>query len=245
MIRPQRPRPGCGCLFCDLAFLVKLSPSFSPHLGISGEEQVLDSGCLSAFPPEADALLQPCGATGPVMHAVFWGFTKPGHPRSTDPGGKGLFWTGLHSSSSVRDMTSIHMDCSYSAVWLGHKVRAPVATCSLVGRETQEGKAAERGVLAPLCHLPSLTLDSSCYLPEPLRFLQQSKDTGSEGTAWFPGSFAAALKCHLWLWLARFQQGLYNTWEPLNELWSYSPGSNSRCLSQFPFLLSGGGVRLL
>ena len=161
MIRPQRPRPGYGCLFCDFSFLVKLSPSFSPHLGVSGEEQVWDSGCLSAFSPEADALLQPCGVTGPVMHAVFWGFTNPGHLCGTDSGGKVLCWTGLHSNSSVRDMMSINMDCSSSAVWLGHGVRCPVPIHSLVGREAQGGEAAQRGVLAPLCQLPAFTLDSS------------------------------------------------------------------------------------
>ena len=88
-----------------------------------------------------------------------------------------LWWnvpcrTGMHSSSSVHDLTSINMDCSPVLLhsWdmeLGSLVPIP----SLVGREAQHGEVAERKVLAPgsslaHCHsghvlLPAWTSDIS------------------------------------------------------------------------------------
>ena len=49
---------------------------------------------------------------------------------------------------------------------------------SLAEREAQSGEVAEKRVLH---HLPAVTLDMSCYLPGPLMYLQQNKDSGSEG----------------------------------------------------------------
>ena len=49
----------------------------TPHLYI----------CSSSSDPWDQCFAQPRGVTGPLMWAVFWGFTRMGHVGSTDFGG--------------------------------------------------------------------------------------------------------------------------------------------------------------
>ena len=135
----------------------------------------------------ASALPQPCGVTGPVIWIVSVASPILGNLCSTDSDGKGPCRTGLHSDSSVHDVTFINMDRS--------PVLCAVKTCrqasrahSLLGRKGGPGQRSSEEMSCGLV-LPAVTLGMFCFLPGPLTF---QEDIGSE-------SFAASLKCHLCL----------------------------------------------
>ena len=98
-----------------------------------------------------------------------------------------LWWnrpcrTGMHSSFSVHDVTFINMD--FSPVLLHNWDMDLGPSCP--SPPWQEGRPSmekyQRGEFWPQAHhLPTVTLDMSCYLPGPLIFLQQNEDFGSEG----------------------------------------------------------------
>ena len=137
--------------------------------------------------PGANALLQPHGVTGPVIWIVSVASPILGSLYSTDSGGKGPCRTGLHSDSSVHDVTFINMDCSSVLCAVRTCRQAPHAH-SLLGRKGGPGQRSSEETSCGLV-LPAVTLGMFCFLPGPPTF---QEDTGSE-------SFAASLKCHLCL----------------------------------------------
>ena len=109
---------------------------------------------------------------------------------STDSGGKGPCRTGLHSDSSVCDVTFINMDCSPVFCVVGTCSWGPfVSISSLAGKEGLESRVLTPALSLAHCHsghvfLPAWTSDVSAV---------------KQGL-WIrghPGGFVAALKCHL------------------------------------------------
>ena len=125
--------------------------------------------------PGANALLQPHGVTGPVIWIVSMASPILGSLYSTDSGGKGPCRTGLHSDSSVHDVTFINMDRSPVLCTVRTCSRAPRAH-SLLGRKGGPGQRSHEEMSCGLV-LPSVTLDVFCFLLGPLTF---QEDIGSE-----------------------------------------------------------------
>ena len=123
----------------------------------------------------ANALLQPHGVTGPVIWAVSGVSSILGSLCSTDSGGKGPCRTGLHSDSSVHDVTFINMDRSPVLCTVRTCSQAPRAH-SFLGRKGGPGQRSSEEVSCGLV-LPAVTLGMFCFLPGPLTF---QEDIGSE-----------------------------------------------------------------
>lgn len=156
------PVQGVDVSFMTLPFWWSSALSFFPHLVISGEEQVLDSGCHLAFSLGANALLQPCRVIEPVTWGMSWGFTHP-------QGGmcNRLWWEG-----SLQDWAAQQFFCTWCDVY-----KHGLLSCSLRVRTWrlcllcpfppwQEGRLRaekqQRAEFWPqLCHLPAETLDTS------------------------------------------------------------------------------------
>lgn len=123
----------------------------------------------------------------------------------TDSGGKSPCKTGLHSDSSVLDVTFINMDCSLVLYGSGHGVCA-FCVHSLLGRKGGSGLRSSREQSSG----PSFVICLLKLWTHPL--LSWASDVSA--TKWghlvrgFLRGFTAALKCYLWLWLARGKQGL-------------------------------------
>ena len=123
----------------------------------------------------ANALLQPHGVTGPVIWAVSGVSSILGSLCSTDSGGKGPCRTGLHSDSSVHDVTFINMDRSPVLCTVRTCSQAPRAH-SLLGRKGGPGQRSSEEMSCGLV-LPAVTLGMFCFLTGPLTF---QEDIGSE-----------------------------------------------------------------
>ena len=101
----------CGCFSYDLSFLVKLSLVFLPTCERLCKRAGAGQWLIFSVSLGANALSQPHGVTGPVIWAASGVSSILGSLCSTDSGGKGPCRTGLHSDSSVHDVTIINMDC--------------------------------------------------------------------------------------------------------------------------------------
>ena len=123
----------------------------------------------------ANALLQPHGVTGPVIWAASGVSSILGSLCSTDSGGKGPCRTGLHSDSSVHDVTFINMDRSPVLCTVRTCSEAPRAH-SLLGRKGGPGQRSSEEMSCGLV-LPAVTLGMFCFLPGPLTF---QENIGSE-----------------------------------------------------------------
>ena len=97
------------CFFHDLALLVKLSPSFSPHLSISTEE--MGQRLIFSFFPGGQCFVVATWADWTSNVGSVLGPPPPSGVHAAVSGGKGPCRTGLHSDSSVHDVTIINMDC--------------------------------------------------------------------------------------------------------------------------------------
>ena len=123
----------------------------------------------------AIALLQPCGVTRPVIWVVFGASPILGSLCSTGSHGKGRSRTGLHSDSSVHDVTFINMDCSSVLCAVRTCRQAPHAH-SLLGRKGGPGQRSSEETSCGLV-LPAITSGVFYFLPGPLTF---QEDIGSE-----------------------------------------------------------------
>ena len=164
-----------GCFFYDLAFLVKLSLVFPPTFECLCKRAGAGQWLIFSVSLGANALLQPHGVTGPVIWAVSGVSSILGSLCSTDSGGKGPCRTGLHSDSSVHDVTFINMDRSPVLCTVRTCSQAPRAH-SLLGRKGGPGQRSSEEVSCGLV-LPAVTLGMFCFLPGPLTF---QEDIGSE-----------------------------------------------------------------
>ena len=149
------------------------------------------------------------------MWAVLWGFTQWGMCAAQ---------TGMHSSSSVHDLTSINMDCSHVLLhsWdmeLGSLVPIP----SLAGREAQRGEVTERRVLAPGSSL------ACCYSGHVLLPAWTSDISEAKWGHWVRGFCCCSEMSSMTLINKRLARSLWHL-----ELVSYE----YICLSPFGFQIS-------
>ena len=199
-----------------------------PHTWASLENsRYWDSGCHSVFSMGPDALLQPRGVTGPVMWAVSWGFTQPRTCMQHRPWWEGDLqdWLAQWFFCMWCDVYKHGLLSCFLHVWV-MELGPLVPISSLAGREGSESRVLSPALSLAHCHsghvlLPAWTSDVSAAKQG--RWIRG-----------YPGGFVTALKCHLWLWLARGQQGFY-TWEPPNEI---------LCLSFFESLYQWMGIIL-
>ena len=135
---------------------------------------------VQRFPQGADAFPQPRGVT----RMVTWTVSR------ASPTLRGLcsrlWWEG-----PLKDWPAQWFFCMWWNIYKHELVSCSlcgwdielgplVSIPSLTGREAQWRKSWE-GVLTSVHHMPTITLDTPCYLSGPLTFLQQSKDHESEG----------------------------------------------------------------
>lgn len=97
-----------GCFFHELALLVKLSPSFSPHLSISAEE--LGQRLIFSFFPGGQCFAVATWADWTSNVGSVVGPPLPSGVHAAESGGKRPCRTRLHSGFSVHDVTIINMD---------------------------------------------------------------------------------------------------------------------------------------
>ena len=161
------------CFFHDFALLVKLSPSFSPHLSISTEE--MGQRLIFSFFPGGQCFVVATWADWTSNVGSVLGPPPPSGVYAAVSGGKGPCRTGLHSDSSVHDVTFINMDRSPVLCTVRTCSRAPHAH-SFVGRKGGPGQRSSEEMSCGLV-LPAVTLGMFCFLPGPLTF---QEDIGSE-----------------------------------------------------------------
>ena len=165
----------CGCFSYNLSFLVKLSLVFLPTCECLCKSAGAGQWLIVSVSLGANALPQPHGVTGPVIWAVSGASPILGSLCSTDSGGKGSCRTGLHSGSSVHDVTFINVNHSPVLCTVRTCSRAPHAH-SFVGRKGGPGQRSSEEMSCGLV-LPAVTLGMFCFLPGPLTF---QEDIGSE-----------------------------------------------------------------